>query len=164
MTEDIPKAQEYMLTLTNKKIEQHITYLLGVIGIVFTFVNIPDKYLQVLIERKLHLLFYLLLGSFVIHNFGKLIYWSVMNNFILTHKPTKVASSQFIEDDEIYWPNAKWGFFDAAKKDILQKKPYNKLKRNWFEKIKLLIARFFSSLYPLIVCVVASLIIWKFII
>ena len=156
--EDYNQDQEYMLSLTNKKVEQHIAYLLGMIGVLFTFVNIPAKYDTLIIKYNLNILFFLFLISFFIHNTGKLIYWSVINNFILTHRPHKI---QIDEDKEkIYRANTKWAFLEAAKKDILQKPPYDTIKRSKFEKSRIYIARIFSSIIVFLVCSFLSVLIW----
>lgn len=158
MDEDYIQSQEYMLSLSNKKVEQHITYLLGMIGVLFTFVNIPENYEPIIIEYHLNVLFFLFLFSFFIHNTGKLIYWSVINNFILTHRPAKIHLDE--KQKEIYWANTKWAFLIAAKNDILQEKPYDTIKRTKFEKCRIYIARIFSSIIVFLVCLVLSGFAW----
>ncbi|MHA1973464.1 MAG: hypothetical protein ACTSW1_10750 [Candidatus Hodarchaeales archaeon] len=158
MDDRLNKDHEYMLSLSNKKVEQHIAYLLGVVGALFTFISIPEQYMPIILSYKLHILFGFLLLSFTIHNGGKLVYWSVINHFILTHAPADIIIKE--EEDQIYWSNNKWKFLNAAKLDILQRTPYNTIKRAPFEKFKLWIAKQFSSIQIFLFCIGASILIW----
>ncbi len=115
---EIEKAREFILNWSTKKIDQHITYVLGTIGLLFTSMTLLGNFPVFSDNWNLSTLVVLMSISLSIFNGCKLIHWSMMNQFILTHKPMKFEFSG--EKKEKYSPNYKWGFVEASKRAIIQ--------------------------------------------
>jgi len=139
--EQIEKAREYTLDWANKKIEQHITYMLGTIGLIFTAMNFMENNVILSENWNLPILLVLMSASFTIFNGCKLVHWSVMHQFIMIRQPTKFNFTT--KDKEKYLGNYKVAFIDAAKKVILNEPPKKNKDgtTNWDSKIRLGIAK-----------------------
>lgn len=179
MDSQVEKDREFMINWSNNKVEQHIKYILGSIGGLYAAFNILINFELGAIKKPIHILLIFYTFSFILFNVGKMVYWSVINQYIFNHKPTtfelKENESDSIDHEaldairklnetqlKLLEPNNKWGLINAAKLHIALEPPYNKLKRGdkWFQKFRMWIARQFIGLKTLIISIGVPLIIW----
>ncbi len=160
MVEDVEEARDFLLSWSNKKLEQHIAYILGSIGAFYTILNIPDKYDPMIIKLKIVPLTILVVFFFVFYNAGRIIHWSVIHQYILTHYPRRLIITE--NNRYIYSDNMKWRLLRSAYNDLIQKPPYDDLNREYSNvgKIRLFIARRFNGLSVLIFCLICPIVLW----
>ena len=136
----LEEAREYTLNWTNKKIEQHVTYMLGTIGLIFTVMTFIENNGKNSEDWNLHILLVLMTISFTVINVSKIIQWSLMHQFIMNRKPFEF---EYTEEEKTFSPNYKWGFIVTAKNVILNESPAKNKKGeiNWNLVLRIEIAK-----------------------
>ena len=104
------KAREILIKISSDKIQQHISYIFAFIAGLYSIYQIfPDN---IILRNDLIIPFISL--CFLVFLFGRFLYWSDFNGFVMIVSPSKIDIN-----DERFDKNAIWAIQNSAGNRIM---------------------------------------------
>ena len=130
INDDFEINRNFMIDKYHSKIQDHVFLLFAVIGAWYTVFNTsPARFLSNQIILSIIVSSLVWITAYI---FGRLVFWSQYNSFLLIIKPLDREEIKSQNDKPLapgYLENIKWNFHDAVIRRIQGRKPYDDIQK-----------------------------------